>query len=90
MITRKPFALFLASLVALTTAGFAQTVKLSTTTLTLSAQMMGTTSAAKNVTLTNTDNVTPLAIDGILTVPTTRKPTPAAQAWLPWLHARFS
>ena len=65
MITRKPFALSLASLALLTATGFAQTVKLSTTTLAFSAQEIGTTSAAKNVTLTNTDNATPLAIDGI-------------------------
>ena len=65
MVVRKPFALSLAAFVVLTTASFAQTVKLSTATLAFSAQLIGTTSAAKNFTLTNTDNSTPLPIDGI-------------------------
>ena len=34
--------------------------------LTFPLQLIGTTSAAKSVTLTNTDSVNPLAIDGIL------------------------
>lgn len=66
MSTRKPSALSLASLLVLTAAGFAQTAKLSTATLAFSAQLIGTTGAAKNLTLTNTDNATPLAIDEIL------------------------
>jgi hypothetical protein len=65
MITRKFFALSFAFLVLLTTASFTQTAKLSTTSLAFSAQLIGTTSAAKNFTVTNTDSATPLAIDGI-------------------------
>jgi 6-phosphogluconolactonase (cycloisomerase 2 family) len=53
-------------IVAFTAASFAQSVKLSVTSLTFAAQLIGTTSAAKSVTLTNTDSATPLAIDGIL------------------------
>src|ERR1700724_1670558 len=53
-------------IVAFTAASFAQSVKLSVTSLTFAAQLVGTTSAARSVTLTNTDSATPLAIDGIL------------------------
>ncbi|SPF44173.1 putative 6-phosphogluconolactonase [Candidatus Sulfotelmatobacter kueseliae] len=53
-------------IVAFTAASFAQSVKLSVTTLTFANQLIGTTSSAKNITLTNTDSVNPLAIDGIL------------------------
>src|ERR1700680_4894344 len=53
-------------IVAFTAASSAQSVKLSVTSLTFAAQLVGTTSAAKSVTLTNTDSATPLAIDGIL------------------------
>src|SRR4029077_16571425 len=49
-----------------TAASSAQSVKLSVTSLTFAAQLVGTTSAAKSITLTNTDSATPLAIDGIL------------------------
>ena len=62
----RSFAISLASLLLLTSATSAQTAKLSLTSLTYPAQPIGTTSAAKSVTLTNTDNATPLAIDGIL------------------------
>jgi 6-phosphogluconolactonase (cycloisomerase 2 family) len=57
---------FLPLLLLLTAASPAQTVQLSTTALAFSAQLIGTTSAAKRVTLTNTDNATSLVIDGIL------------------------
>jgi 6-phosphogluconolactonase (cycloisomerase 2 family) len=52
--------------VAFTAASSAQSVKLSVTSLTFVAQLIGTTSAAQSTTLTNTDSATPLAIDGIL------------------------
>jgi 6-phosphogluconolactonase (cycloisomerase 2 family) len=52
-------------IVALTTASFAQSVKLSVVSLTFSAQLIGTTSVTQSFTLTNTDSITPLAIDSI-------------------------
>jgi len=51
--------------VALTTASFAQNVSLSSGTLTFSNQVKGTTSAIKNVTLTNTDPETALTLASI-------------------------
>ena len=65
MTFHKSFSISLASVLLLTAASLAQTAKLSVTTLTFSGQVIGTISTAKSVTLTNTDNATPLAIDGI-------------------------
>jgi 6-phosphogluconolactonase (cycloisomerase 2 family) len=62
----RSFAISLASLLLLTAATLAQTAKLSVTSLTYPVQLIGTTSAAKSFTLTNTDSASPLAIDGIL------------------------
>jgi 6-phosphogluconolactonase (cycloisomerase 2 family) len=53
-------------IIAFAAASFAQSVKLSVPTLTFALQLIGTTSPAKSVTLTNTDSVNPLAIDAIL------------------------
>jgi 6-phosphogluconolactonase (cycloisomerase 2 family) len=44
---------------------FAQSAKLSVTSLTFAAQLIGTTSATQSTTLTNTDSTTPLAISNI-------------------------
>jgi 6-phosphogluconolactonase (cycloisomerase 2 family) len=50
---------------ALTTASFAQSAKLSVASLTFSAQLIGTTGVTQSFTLTNTDSITPLALDSI-------------------------
>ena len=52
-------------IVGFTAASFAQNVKLSVTSLTFAAQLVGTTSATQSTTLTNTDSTTPLAISNI-------------------------
>lgn len=51
--------------IAFTAASFAQSVKLSVTSLTFAAQLIGTTSVTQTTTLTNTDSTTPLAISNI-------------------------
>jgi 6-phosphogluconolactonase (cycloisomerase 2 family) len=51
--------------IAFTAASFAQSVKLSVTSLTFAAQLIGTTSVTRSTTLTNTDSTTPLAISNI-------------------------
>jgi 6-phosphogluconolactonase (cycloisomerase 2 family) len=66
MTFHKSFSTSLASVLLLSAASLAQTAKLSVTTLNFSGQVIGTTSTAKSITLTNTDNATPLAIDGVL------------------------
>jgi len=51
--------------IAFTAASFAQSVKLSVSSLTFTAQLIGTTSVTQSTTLTNTDSTTPLAISNI-------------------------
>ena len=54
-----------ALMAAFTAASLAQSATLSVASLTFSAQLIGTTSASKSFTLTNTDSTTPLAIASI-------------------------
>ena len=66
MTLRNSSAVLLLSLPLLTILSVAQSAKVSATSLTFSAQLIGTSSAAASVTLTNTDSATPLALAGIL------------------------